>query len=65
MAEEPQQINPGTLGRNHKAACHLNASEHAQIVAAAAADGRTVSSWLRQLVLAALPDQPVTKGDQQ
>ena len=47
----------------HRASCALNTAEHAAVVAAAARDGRTVSGWLRQLVLASLSDPAPTVPD--
>ena len=51
---EPEPIKRGALGRAYRASCALNATDYAAIAAAAAADGRTVSSWLRRAALAAL-----------
>ena len=53
-AVTPEPIKRGALGRAYRASCALNATDYAAIAAAAAADGRTVSSWLRQAALAAL-----------
>lgn len=35
------------MGRKHKACCFLTLDEHKQVKAAAEADDRTVSGWLR------------------
>ena len=59
-AVTPEPITPGTLGRKHRATCTLTGAEHADIVAAAAAEGRTLSNWLRHAALAVLSDHPPT-----
>ncbi|MYD87262.1 MAG: hypothetical protein F4011_11415 [Acidimicrobiaceae bacterium] len=52
------QVEQGRLRMTHRATCALNADEHAQVEAAATADGRTVSGWLRRVVIGALAQQP-------
>lgn len=42
-----------------RASCSLTSDEHARVSAAAAAEDRTVSAWLRRVVLAELGDRTV------